>query len=69
MAAARRNPFTARVKDELAAVEGEAESILGRFDHLDRKPTGAEHDARLTDYLSTQARLYELNGRLQALAK
>jgi len=58
-----------RLKDELAAAEKECEGILGRFDNLDRKPTGAEHDARLADYLKNQARLYELNGWLQALAK
>jgi hypothetical protein len=58
-----------RLKDELAAIERERESILGRFDRLDREPTGAEHDARLNDYLGIQARLSELNGRLQSLSR
>jgi hypothetical protein len=58
-----------RLKDEVAAVEREREGILGRFEHLDHRPTGAEHGARLADYLDNQARLFALNSRLQALAK
>jgi hypothetical protein len=50
-----------RLKDEVVAVEKQCESILGRFEHLERQPTAAERDARRDAYLENRARLHELN--------
>jgi hypothetical protein len=58
-----------RLKDELAAAEQECQGIIGRFENFDRRPTGAEYNARLNDFLDNQARLNELNARLRSLAK
>jgi hypothetical protein len=56
-----------RLKDEAVAVEKQCESILGRFEHLEREPTSAERDARREAYLANRERLHALNGQLQSM--
>lgn len=56
-----------RLKDEVIAVEKQCESILGRFEHLQREPTAAERDERRQAYLDNRARLRALNGTIEAI--
>lgn len=56
-----------RLKDEVTAVEKQCESILGRFEHLQREPTAAERDARRQAYLDNRARLRALNSSIEAI--
>lgn len=56
-----------RLKDEVAAIEKQCETILLSFDHLQREPTAAERDARREAYLEQQARLYALNSQVSAI--
>jgi hypothetical protein len=56
-----------RLKDELVAVEKQCERILRGFEHLEREPTADERDARREAYLANQARLYALNGEIEAI--
>jgi len=58
-----------RLKDEAAGIEQQCAVILGRFDHLDRAPTGAERDARRHDYVENRARLAELNAQIEAISR
>ena len=56
-----------RLKDEVVAVEKQCESILGRFEHLQREPTLAERDDRREAYLENRDRLQVLNGEIDAI--
>jgi hypothetical protein len=56
-----------RIKAEMAAVERQCESIVARFDALQRAPTAAEREARRLDFLAGRKRLGELGTELLAL--
>jgi hypothetical protein len=58
-----------RLKDEVSTVEKQCESILGRFEHLERQPTASERDARRQDYLDNRARLDELTGAINSITQ
>jgi len=56
-----------RIKAEMAEVEDLCQSIVTRFDGLERTPTLAERDARRLDFLTNRKRLGELGTELLAL--
>ncbi len=56
-----------RIKAEIAEVENLCQSIIARFDELERVPTLAERDARRMDFLASRRRLGELGTELLAL--
>jgi hypothetical protein len=56
-----------RLKAELIAAERECETIVGRFDHLNREPTLEEREERRLDFLASRKRLGELDNRLLEL--
>jgi hypothetical protein len=56
-----------RIKAELIAAEKECQTIVGRFDHLDRAPTLEEREERRLDFLASRKRLGELDNRLLGL--
>jgi hypothetical protein len=56
-----------RLKAELVAAERECETIVGRFEHLDREPTLQEREDRRLDFLASRKRLGELDNRLLEL--
>jgi len=58
-----------RLKDEVAVVEQECQSILGRFEELGRQPTDEERDARRHDYLENRVRLNSLNEEILDLSR
>jgi hypothetical protein len=56
-----------RLKEQLKSVEAESARILGRFEHFDREPTGAERELRRRDFIKIRMELGELNHRLLRL--
>lgn len=56
-----------RIRAEMAAVERQCESIIARFEGLDRAPTVAEREARRLDFLANRKRLGELGTELLAM--
>lgn len=58
-----------RLKDEITQVEQQCESILHRFDGLDREPTSSERDERRQDYLDNRARLIGLQSEINSIER
>lgn len=53
-----------RLKDEVNAIERQCETIVHRFDELEREPTIAERDSRRHDFMDNRARLSALIGEI-----
>jgi hypothetical protein len=56
-----------RIRAEMAQVESLCQSIVTRFDGLERAPTLAERDERRVDFLASRKRLGELGTELLAI--
>lgn len=57
----------ARIKLQMAAVERQCDAIARRFEAIDRKPTHAERQKRVLDFLTRRRELGELDRRLARL--